>query len=405
MKKYIPILALALSLTACGNENREQEVVTKQEVEENETSTNEKQVIEVRPSKDNAPAEKTEIENTNEEPIDKEVSEDSKEEEQQSQKTDETDDSSKQKKEEKQDNESTMQGQYFSLPYSRIVKLSKDGKMVNELDEEIPSDKSYYTYVKYTNNIFVKEDNHGFKYSIVRMNDQSIDTIYEFADNEGFRPLGLVDGKIYGFHTYFYDDESTGHLQMDSEKSAIGSYDTSTGKVTDFEATRNVMTGDAVVAGNELQFTKPGDNYPQDAYNYDLYRLDLTKDFNQEAELVEKDFNLQYLFGQKSFENGNPTWHIRRADNEHIYVDNKEFPFLWAEQGFQEFIGDNIFYFDTEANTETYQNDPYLVHLKIMNTKTGSTILDENVRGIKLKDGKLYYINEAKEIKSIDLDL
>ena len=405
MKKYIPILALALSLTACGNENREQEVVTNQKVEENETSTNEKQVIEVRPSKDNAPAEKTEVKEVAKEAISKEIDKD---------KTDleikeenENKDSKKQgSKESIKKNETSMVDEYFFLPYSYIVRLTKDRKMVNDLDEEIPSDESSsYTYVKYTNNIFVKEDLDDLTNSIVRMNDKSIETIYDFGKYEKFTPLGLVDGKIYGFHSYFYDDQTTGQLQMDTEKSAIGAFDTNTGKMHDFVATRNVMSGDAVVAGNELQYTKPGENHQQDAYNYDLYKLDLSKGYDQEAELVEKDFNLQYLFGQKSFKDGKASWHIRRADNEHIYVDNKEFPFLWAEHGFQEFVGDNIFYFDPSVNYENYENDPYLTHLKIMNTNTGETIFDENVRGIKLKDGKLYYINEDKEIKSIDLDL
>ena len=128
--------------------------------------------------------------------------------------------------------------------------------------------------------------------------------------------------------------------------------------------------------------------------------MDLSKGTDQQAELLEKDFDLQYLFGQKRFENGNPVWKVYRADNDHIYANDQEFPFLWAEQGFQEIIGNNIFYFDSEE-----VNDRLSRPIKIINMSTGETVLDTQIRGMKISDGKLYYLTTDNELESIDIEL
>ena len=415
MKKVIGVLALALSITACGNDANNNENTNTVAEENNDNEKVDKQVIEVKPKEENTPAEETEIKEIEDDKDEAQVEEEAQLGED-STSEDESEDEEKEETEEVEEKEdedeksaspeSTMVGQNFFLPYARIVKVTKDGNVVNEIDQEIPTEEaSYFNYVKYTNNIFVKEVPLESRYSIVRMNDNSIDTIYEFEENESFRPLGLVDGKIYGFHQFYEDNEATGGKALVEEKSGIGAFDMDTGEIHDFEATLGASTGTAVVAGNKLQFSMPGDDYPENVYSYDLYELDLTKGYDQEAELVEKDFDLQYLFGQKVFENGKPTWHIRRADNDNLYVDGKEFPFLWAEEGFQEFVGNNIFYFKTDATIDPSQNDYYLAQLSIYDVNTGDKIFDENVRGIKLVDGKLYYISEDKEIKSLEVDL
>lgn len=411
MKKYIGALALAISLSACANDNNlNQETNQTSQTETNETRENENretQVIEIKAGDQNAPAKNdTEIkpreEEDQKEDLD-ELEDDSKEEE-----SNEVEDNVEEddREEENNSNQSSMVGDNFFLPYSYIVKLTEDGGIVNYLDEAQPTDESaFFTYVKYTNNMFVKEEPTSSKFSIVRMDDNDIVSLYEFNENEEFRPLGLVDNKVYGFHSYYKIDEATGNKQFDSEKSAIGAYDLNSGEVHDFEDTKGANTGDAVVAGNSLQFSKAGDDYPENAYSYDLYELDLSKGYDQEAELIQKDFDLHYLFGQKDFVDGKAAWNIWTADNDNIYVDGKKFPFLWAEEGFQDFIGNNLFSFKTGVNEENYSEDPYLVHMTVTDVGTGEDILDTNVRGIKIIDGKLYYINEDKQIESIDIDL
>ena len=106
------------------------------------------------------------------------------------------------------------------------------------------------------------------------------------------------------------------------------------------------------------------------------------------------------MFGQKRFKNGNPVWKIYRADNDNIYVNDQKFPFLWAEQGSQEIIGNNIFYYESKEVKDKLSRP-----VKIINMTSGKTVLDTQVRGMKISGNKLYYLNTDNKLESIDIEL
>ncbi|WP_282928800.1 hypothetical protein [Anaerococcus sp. Marseille-Q7828] len=411
MKKYIPIAVLSLALMGCTNSSAPAGEDNNQIEEENKDD--QKKVIEV-----------SKPEESEEESEDKNSEENASEDTDQSKKVDKDINDKEEGEEDKEETESKedkpgeeenvdqeKQGEVtaddlFFLPYSTFRSVNEDGEIVDENGIVSPSDDSYnYDYVKYSNNIFIRTKRNvedlDDKVTVVRMNDKNVTSLYEFPSDEEFRPLGLVGDKIYGFHNYYAKSDINGTETLENEKNAIGYVDLATGEVHDFEDTIDVMTGGAVVIDGELQFTKPGDN-KEDAYNYDLYKLDLSKGLDQEAELVEKDFNLQYLFGQKRFVDGKPVWKILRADNDNIYANDQKFPFLWAETGHQEIIGNNIFYFQVDAKGE---GDRLSTNLKILNLTSGETVLEEVVRGIKIADGKLYYLTSNNQLESVDIEL
>ena len=402
MKKFVPVMALSLALVGCNNSNSDvpaNEVEQKEEIQTNENNDS-AQVIDVKKAEENK-----ENSEEDEKPDKKEVEE--KEESKNEEKEEKEDDKKSEEKNEDKEasSEEVTKDDLFFLPYGAFASVNEDGEIVDENGNLSPSDQSpTYAYVKYTNNIFVKSKNDIYdQVSIVRMNDKSVETLFEFPGVDDFRPLGMIGDRIYGFHDKQSKAEINGTPTLDTEKSAIGYVDLATGEVHDFEATTDTITGGAVVIDGELQFTKPGDN-EQDAYDYDLYKLDLTKGTDQEVELLEKDFDLQYLFAQKRFENGNPVWKVYRADNDNLYVDDKKFPFLWAESGFQEIIGNNIFYFKTEPEPGQ-ESDRLSRTLTVVNMSTGESVLDTTVRGIKLYNGKLYYLTKDNELESVDIEL
>ena len=416
MKKYIPIAVLSRSLMGCTNSNAPAGEANSQIEEENKDD--QKKVIEVsKPeeseetdSKDNDTEDEDKEETDQSIKVDKDINDKEEDEE-------EKVDDKEEKKEEKPSEENSDQEKQgekdkvsaddlFFLPYSTFRSVNEDGEIVDENGIVSPSDDSYnYDYVKYSNNIFIRTKRNvedlDDKVAVVRMNDKNVTSLYEFPSDEEFRPLGLVGDKIYGFHNYYAKSDINGTETLENEKNAIGYVDLATGEVHDFEDTIDVMTGGAVVIDGELQFTKPGDN-KEDAYNYDLYKLDLSKGLDQKAELVEKDFDLQYLFGQKRFVDGKPVWKILRADNDNIYANDQKFPFLWAEAGHQEIIGNNILYFQVDAKG---QGDRLSTNLKVINLTSGETVLEDTVRGIKIAGGKLYYITKDNEVKSIEIEL
>ena len=412
MKKIIPIMALSLALVGCTNTNST-ESETNTETNTNETqvseNTDDTQVIDVEKAENNK-ENSEESGSVETEDQSEEDSEQSQEKDKEDSKKENSDDSSKKESEEEnqaenEDKEVSKDDLFFSL-YAPFSTVNENGDIVDESGNVAPSDESYnYDYVKYSNNLFVRSKRNVKDLkdivAIVRMNDKDVTTLYEFPQNEDFRPLGLIGDRVYGYHDYNEDDEINGTPTLKQVKSAIGYVDLATGEVKDFDATVDGLVGGAVVVDGELQFTLPGDNNEQNAYNFDLYKLDLSKSTDQEAELLEKDFDLQYLFGQKRFENGNPVWKIYRADNENIYVNDQKFPFLWAEQGNQEIIGNNIFYFNNDGISE----DRLSRTIKVINMSSGETVLETQIRGMKIEGNKLYYLTPENEVESVDIEL
>ena len=405
-------MALSLALVGCTNTNST-ESETNTETNTNETqvseNTDDTQVIDVEKAENNKEnsEESGSIETEDQNEEDSEVNQ---EKDQEDSKKENSDDSSKEESEEEnqaenEDKEVSKDDLFFSL-YAPFSTVNENGDIVDESGNVAPSDESYnYDYVKYSNNLFVRSKRNVKDLkdivAIVRMNDKDVTTLYEFPQNEDFRPLGLIGDRVYGYHNYNEDDEINGTPTLKQVKSAIGYVDLATGEVKDFDATVDGLVGGAVVVDGELQFTLPGDNNEQNAYNFDLYKLDLSKGTDQEAELLEKDFDLQYLFGQKRFENGNPVWKIYRADNENIYVNDQKFPFLWAEQGNQEIIGNNIFYFNNDGISE----DRLSRTIKVINMSSGETVLETQIRGMKIEGNKLYYLTPDNEVESVDIEL
>ena len=414
MKKYIPIAVLSLALMGCTNSNAPAGEDNKDSQIEEENKNEEKKVIEV--SKPEESEEESEDKNSEEnasedtdqsKKVDKDVND---KEEDEKEKVDD-----KEEKPNEENSDQEKQGEkdkvsaddLFFLPYGPIASVNENGDLVDENGKEILPNQptNSYEYVKYTNNILVKMKNDLYDtVSIVRMNDKNVETLYEFPEYEEFRALGMIGDKIYGYHDYKSKSDINGTPSLNTDKTAIGYIDLATGEAHDYEDTVDQQSGGAVVIDGQLQFTKPGDNAKENVYNYDLYKLDLTKGLDQKAELVEKDFDLQYLFGQKKFVDGNPDWNILRADNDNIYANDQKFPFLWAEAGHQEIIGNNIFYFPANQS-DTGDVDLLSRTLKVMNLTSGETVLEETVRGIKIADGKLYYLTSTNQLESVDIQL
>lgn len=431
MRKSISLLFLSLIMVGCTNSSNQKDYSNKEissntSNEEIDLSKKEEHAENIKENEENDENKIKSLENENKDKDTKEDSSDDKKVEIDVKKSDDDDKEDKDKKvkdedkkdkkdiidkkskEEKNEEDSSKvsKNDYFYLPASALVRVNEDGEMVDDQGNTKPEERNkFYEYVKYTNNILVESNISSPKAKIIKVTGKEKTTLFVFPKGEDFRPLGMIGDKIYGFHTYTSYNEEQGIDEMDSDKSAIGVVDLAKGKVFDYQATVGISTGTVALIQGEIQFTSNANKDSKDIYDYNLYKLDLNKGYDQKAELIEKDFGLQYLFGQKNFENDKANWNIRRADNENIYVDDKKFPFLWAEMGSQEFIGNNIFYFTGVDSKEDGPLDPFLSHLKIIDIDSQKEIFNQDIRGLKLFDGKLYYLNKDKEVKSLDLDL
>lgn len=252
MKKIIPIMALSLALVGCTNTNSTESQTNTNETQVSE-NTDDTQVIDVEKAENNkenseeSGSVETEDQNEEDSEVNQERDQEDKEEE-----------SEEENKAENEDKEVSKDDLFFSL-YAPFSTVNENGDIVDESGNVAPSDESYnYNYVKYSNNLFVRSKRNVKDLkdivAIVRMNDKDVTTLYEFPQNEDFRPLGLIGDRVYGYHNYNEDDEINGTPTLKQVKSAIGYVDLATGEVKDFDATVDGLVGGAVVVDGELQF-------------------------------------------------------------------------------------------------------------------------------------------------------
>ena len=98
----------------------------------------------------------------------------------------------------------------------------------------------------------------------------------------------------------------------------------------------------------------------------------------------------------KYFKDSKPVYEIAEADEEGYYeIDGKKIK--EADQGYSIFLGENMF-----VRKESEEDG--LEEIKLVDFD-GNTLLEDSAYGYKLQNGKFYYINKDKEIKSVELNL
>ena len=410
MKKVLLLSIIAISLSACGSQ-------TDTDVKEN--TENEKQIAE-----SEAPSEKTddeEIKRTypeddqKEEEIKKEVidvenltdnkeKEDEKDSKEKKDKKDKKKDDKEDEKDpdEKSDDESkenkglTEEDYFFS--YYDLVTV-KDGKVADALKElgynttDISHEKEYTaSYVPYSNNVFVLGSYVKNDFSIQRIDGKKLELLYDFKENESFMPLGMIGDKVYGMYAYYENG------QRIADKSGFGVVDLKTGKIGVYEATTS-ETGESVigvgVTDKEAVFTKfamgTGTN---------LYKLDLEKGFDQEAELLEENTEANFVMSAKHFEKDKPVYEIFTSKGNDFLIGDVKYPVTDTNR--ISFIGQNMII----QEMVKFDDAENLFKMDIINYLTGEVVeKDLESYGYRVHNGKLYYIDYDKKVQSLKIGL
>lgn len=418
MKKTLLVTILALTLVACKqketidkkvteNVNQEEIAENSQINEENNNQKDEKSE-ENQEIKRTYPEEETEKEVISVEKSTEKVKEENEKET--DDKKDKKDEKSEKKDEEKPDRGSKKDGEKsdksdkksekglteddFFFSYYYLVTI-RGGEVVNPIRGEDRYDDNYYAdYVPFSNNIFVlgsSSDNNKSDFSIRKINGEDLTLLYDFKDNEDFRPKGMIGDRIYGL----YHDNSESTEGNDKNQSGLAFVDLGTGKLNIFEDTKyeNEIIYQVAVTDKEILFTK----FNRDR-STDLYRLDLEKGLDQKAELVEKDTNLIFLFSAKHFENGKAKYEIFKSSDGKIKINDIEYNINDGTR----FIGENII----TSSPIKFDDVKYLFKIDVINYITGEVVeKDLETYGYRVANGKFYYIDYDKKIKTLDIGL
>ena len=418
MKKTLLVTILALTLVACKQketiDKKVTENVNQEEIAENSQINEENNNQKDEKSEENQEIKRTyQEEETEKDVISVEKSTEKVKEENEKEthdKKDKKDEKSEKKDEEKPDRGSKKDGEKsdksdkksekglteddFFFSYYYLVTI-RGGEVVNPIRGEDRYDDNYYAdYVPFSNNIFVlgsSSDNNKSDFSIRKINGEDLTLLYDFKDNEDFRPKGMIGDRIYGI----YHDNSEDTDGTEKNESGLAYVDLATGKINIFEDTKykNEILYQVAVTDKEILFTK----FNRDR-STDLYRLDLEKGLDQKAELVEKDTDLSFLLSAKHFKNGKAEYEIFKSSDGKIKINDIEYNINDGTR----FIGENII----NSSPVKFDDVDYLFKIDVINYITGEVVeKDVETYGYRVANGKFYYIDYDKKIKTLDIGL
>lgn len=271
-----------------------------------------------------------------------------------------------------------------------------DGEVVSIIsDMKNLGDDTYAYPVPLADDLFVfVTGSEGFHNStLMKIVGKDIKEIYRIKDQD-FLPSAKVYDKVYGIF------RSNGNLSKFDYISAYGEIDLETGKTNIFEALK-MMDSNGILQGigftdKEIRYNKlkrSGD------YSEKLYRLDLSKGYDQEPEEVGDVEGFTWLQSVKYDKDGKDNYDILDVDYDDegkCYIKGIECP----GEGTQ-FIsaGPNIIFqiFIDPAK------DPYLFKMDILNFVTGDFVAkDVESYGYRVFKGKLYYLDKDKKVQVLD---
>lgn len=362
MKKKILITILGLSLVACGPKERDVNQASKPEEkienqDDKQANKSEEKVVE---KEENKPEES--LENSKE----------------------------------NQDSEALGEDDYF-FSYYDLVSI-KDGQVIDALKDlglntkDLSYEKEYSaSYIPYSNDLFVLGSYSKHDFSIRKIAGKDLTTLYQFKENEAFLPKAMIGDKIYGMYSYYDGDD---YNKLNSEKSGLAQVDLASGKINLYTGTRSAG-GESIiglgVTDKEAVFSK----LEKDT-SVNLYKIDLEKAFDQEPYLIEKDTQVQYVMGAKYLDKDKPVYEIFKSEGNDFTIKDEKYTLTDTDT--LNFIGKYMI-------IQNPGESAYLFKMDIIDYLTGETIeKDLESYGYRAHDGKLYYIDHDKNIKSLDLN-
>lgn len=300
---------------------------------------------------------------------------------------------------ENQDAKALGEDDYF-FSYYDLISI-KDGQVIDVLKDlgfntkDLSYEKEYSaSYIPYSGDLFVLGSYPKHDFSIRKIAGKDLTTLYQFKENEAFLPKAMIGDKIYGMYSYYDGDD---YNKLNSEKSGLAQVNLASGKINLYTGTRSIGWESIIglgVTDKEAVFSK----LEKDS-TVNLYRIDLEKAFDQEADLIEKDTQVQYVMGAKYLDKGKPIYEIFKSEGNEFTIKDEKYSL--EDSSTLNFIGKYMII----QNPVNSDESAYLFKMDIINYLTGETIeKDLESYGYRVHDGKLYYIDHDKNIKSLDLN-
>ena len=225
-----------------------------------------------------------------------------------------------------------------------------------------------------SDDLYINGNSINSSFSLIRVNKNDTELLYDFKKNEGAFPISLVGNKLYFIHTYY---ENSGLEKEDKRK--IGIYDIDKKEVVDFKNTSGLISKGK--ANNQYLFYS---TYNNDEDKYDLQKLKLGKN-----EVYNK-----------------PELVMSNLSHGDIYVKNNEICTTDAHNIMckdQKWDSKVVNYFKGSKLVQIYPEEPSGLKLSISNTdKNKEKIIVDKVNGIKF-EGDSIIVSTSSGIEKYNL--
>lgn len=306
---------------------------------------------------------------------------------------------------------------YYSI-YNSFVKFDNNGDVV-KISKNLNTTLSP---IKYSDSLFF-EYNADTNKSRILKNDkgESISTIYEFEDGLDFEPFGAVYNKVFGVVRPYEIKDGTMSLLEDEQY--IGVVDLKTQKLIDVDSTRGQKLLSYAVTNKVLQYTTNEgvtDNLNEedknivksedeedsfdDGIDNPLFSIPL-KNIKQEPERIQDNTDGDLIVNRYINNEGVTKYDIYETTFEKSIfyydeeIDDNELIFHRKKSDKVDFINNSIIIYKYTSNNE----DDIKFDLIINDLITSDNILNETVKGVRIKNNTLYYIDKDNNIQQVEL--
>lgn len=306
---------------------------------------------------------------------------------------------------------------YYSI-YNSFVKFDDNGDVV-KISKNLNTTLSP---IKYSDSLFF-EYNADTNKSRILKNDkgESISTIYEFEDGLDFEPFGAVYNKIFGVVRPYEIKDGTMSLLEDEQY--IGVVDLKAQKLINVDSTRGQKLLSYAVTNKVLQYTTNEgvtDNLNEedknivksegeedsfdDGIDNPLFSIPL-KNIKQEPERIQDNTDGDLIVNRYINNEGVTKYDIYETTFEKSIfsydeeIDDNELLFHRKRSDKIDFINNSIIIYKYTSNNE----DDIKFDLIINDLITSDNILNETVKGVRIKNNILYYIDKDNNIQQVEL--
>ena len=306
---------------------------------------------------------------------------------------------------------------YYSI-YNSFVKFDDNGDVV-KISKNLNTTLSP---IKYSDSLFF-EYNADTNKSRILKNDkgESISTIYEFEDGLDFEPFGAVYNKVFGVVRPYEIKDGT--MSLLENEQYIGVVDLKAQKLINVDSTRGQKLLSYAVTNKVLQYTiNEGvtDNLSEedknivksedeedsfdDGIDNPLFSIPL-KNIKQEPERIQDNTDGDLIVNRYINNEGVTKYDIYETTFEKSIfsydeeINDNELLFHRKRSDKVDFINNSIIIYKYTSNNE----DDIKFDLIINDLITSDNILNETVKGVRIKNNILYYIDKDNNIQQVEL--